>query len=101
MANRLTTNPIYFDQFNADVDLAPKGVIVTKIRWKGSTDGDILQLEDLKGNVVFEDILVSDADWRTINFPGGQKFTEGIQIDVSDCSGSTTNGTDQLYIYIK
>ena len=101
MADRLITNPIYFDQFDTDTVLFSSAATVTKIRWKGSTDGDVLKLEDLKGNVIFEDILISDGDWRTINFPGGQKFNEGIQIDVSDCGGDATDGTDQLYIYLK
>lgn len=100
MADRLTTNPIYFDQFDTDAVLAPKGACVTKIRWLGSNDGDVLQLEDLNGNVILEDIMLSN-DWRTIPFEGGQRFNEGIQIDVSSCTGSATNGADQLYIYLK
>ncbi|KKL08682.1 hypothetical protein LCGC14_2573420 [marine sediment metagenome] len=101
MANRLGANPVYFDQFDTDTVLAPRGACVTKIRWKGSTDGDDLLLEDLNGNVIFEDQLLANGDWREIDFPWGQKFTEGIQIDVSDCGGDATDGTDQLYIYLK
>lgn len=100
MADRLTTNPIYFDQFNTDTVLVSSPATVTKIRWLGSTDGDVLKLEDLKGNVIFEDIMKSN-DWRTVTFAGGQRFNEGIQIDVSDCTGDSTTGADQLYIYLK
>ncbi|KKL08683.1 hypothetical protein LCGC14_2573430 [marine sediment metagenome] len=103
MANRLTTNPVYFDQFNADATIFKANVpyTITKIRWKSVSDGDVLSLEDKAGNVVFQDIQTSATDWRDINFAGGQKFHNGLFMDVSKCTGmAATNGTDALYIYL-
>jgi len=44
MANRLTSNPLVFDQFDTDATFADKGesFIVTKIRWKSVADADKL-----------------------------------------------------------
>ena len=105
MANRLTSNPLVFDQFDTDATFADKGesFIVTKIRWKSVADADKLQLEDFDGNVLFEDIQTAAGDWRDVNFVGGYDFGNGgVRIDVSDNTGLTaTDGTDALYIYLK
>lgn len=109
MANRLTSNPIYFDQFGTDVTLAKRGtpLTVTKIRWISVDDGDVFQLEDAAGNVIFKDVGdtttgTDSAVWREVNFAGGFTFGEGVVIDVSDCAGmAATNGTDAVWIYLK
>lgn len=100
--NRLGSNPIYFENFNTDTVLATGSVIVTKIRWKGVSTNDKIQIEDIKGNVVFEDISVSGTDWQETSFGVcGQRF-DGLQIDEDACTNmDAEDGTDALYIYIK
>lgn len=102
MANRLTTNPIYFETFNTDTTISTEPLVIAKIRWKGAADGDVLQLEDGRGNVILEDIAVANGDWRDIDFAGGQRFTEGLQVDEDQCTSmDAEDGTDALYIYLK
>jgi len=105
MANRLKSNPIYFDIFNADADLAAHGnaFIVKKIRWKSVADGDIFRLENFNNEVIFEDIQTAAGDWREEDF-GDEGFnfgSNGVRIDVSECTGMVaTDGTDAAYFYI-
>jgi hypothetical protein len=102
MANRLTSNPIYVDQFDADAVIATKGnpVIIKKIILLTATDGDDFLLEDADGNQILHmsnnsgnaDTVSEDFDLRCIN---------GITIDVSDCTGMEgTDGTDAVWIYL-
>lgn len=105
MANRLTTNPIYFDQFNADTDLCAIGnpFIVRKIRLLSAGDGDIFQLEDMNGQVLVDLVQTGAADVVEIDF-GDKGFNlgnKGVRIDVTDCANITgTNGTDAVWIYL-
>lgn len=107
MANRLKTNPIYFDVFNADATLASgkDPFIVTKIRMLSVTDGDDFQLEDIDGNVLFHMSNISGgADVDEVDFgPDGFDFGgNGVVIDVTDCTGmAATDGTDAVWIYLK
>ena len=106
MANRLSSNPVYFDQFNADVTLAERGVpfIVKKIRLLSAGNGDYFQLEDLAGNILFKMVQTGAADVVEADF-GDKGFDfqqgDGVVIDVSDCTNITgTNGTDAVWIYL-
>lgn len=105
MANRLTNNPIYFDQFDADTTLAEEGkrFIVKKIRMLSAADGDDFVLEDMNDNVLFHMMNTGNADTVEVNF-GDEGFdfgSKGIRIDVSDCTGmDTTDGTDAVWIYL-
>jgi len=105
MANRLTTNPIYFDQFNADVILAAEGLpfVVRKIRLLSVADGDYFQLEDSAGNILFKMVQTGAADVVEVDF-GDEGFNfgnRGVVIDYTDCTGlAATNGTDAVWIYL-
>ncbi len=104
MANRLKTNPIYFDQFDADAIFAAKGatLIIKKIRLLSAADGDILQLENEAGDVIFHIVQTGNADTVECDFGEGQVFNEGVQVDVSACTGiAGTDGTDAMWIYLK
>ena len=105
MANRLTSNPIYFDQFDADVTLAVDGspLIIKKIRCLSVADGDIFRLEDIAGNRLVHMVNKgANDDFETDFGPNGQIFTDGVVIDVSDCTGmAATDGTDAVWIYLK
>lgn len=103
MANRLTANPIYFDQFNADATLANKGVslVISKIRVLSVADADVFQLEDTLGNIIVYGKQTSAGDTYDIDFSTPQRFNEGVIIDVSDCTGmAATDGTDAVWIYL-
>lgn len=106
MANRLKSNPIYFDQFNANATLAAVGnsFIVKKIRMLSAADGDDFQLEDDAGNVLFHmsnnngGADVTEVDFGDEGFNFGNK---GVIVDVSDCTGmAATDGTDAVWVYL-
>jgi hypothetical protein len=105
MANRLTVNPIYFDQFNADATIAAEGApfTVRKIRLLSVDDGDYFQLEDTAGNILFKMVQTGAADVVEVDF-GDKGFdfgNRGVVIDVTDCTGlAATNGTDAVWIYL-
>lgn len=107
MANRLLANPIYFDQFDTDATLAAAGThfVVKKIRMLSATDGDDFKLENDKGDILFHMCNNSgNADVVEVDF-GDDGFdfgTNGVLIDVSDCTGMEgTDGTDAVWIYLK
>jgi len=106
MANRLTKNPIYFDQFNADATLAVKGspLRIRKITQLSATDGDTFVLKDADGNVITHMTNSNGAGdtYDTYFAEDGQTFSDGVVIDVSACTGmAATDGTDAVWIYLK
>lgn len=107
MANRTGKNPIYIDQFNADVTLATNGqsFIVKKIRLLSATQYDLFSLENFVGDVLFKmENTVGAAHISEVNF-GDDGFdfgNEGVVIDYTDCTGlAATDGTDAVWIYLK
>ena len=101
MANRLNTNPIYIDIFNADVTIVKKGVpvTITKIVMLSAADGDIFRLEDEAGNRLVHMVNTGAADTVSEDFKG-LRCNNGVAIDVSDCTGmAATDGTDAVWIY--
>ena len=105
MANRLKSNPIYFDDFSADATLAEFGnpFIVKKIRMRSVADGDYFRLEDIDGNVLFQMVQTGANDIVEVDFgPNGFNFgNKGVIIDVSDCTGmAATNGDDAVWIQL-
>jgi hypothetical protein len=102
MANSLKTNPIYIDQFDADVTLTAKGVplVITKVVMLSATDGDILRLEDVAGNRILHMVNIGGADTVSEDFDSW-RCMDGVVIDVSDCTGmAATDGTDAIWIYL-
>lgn len=99
MANKLTTNPIVLDTFSADVIISTKHIIVQKIVLYSAADGDILRLEDHNGDPVFWITQTGAVDTVERDFgPDGFRF-DGLQMDVSDCTGLGAN--DLVWIYTK
>ena len=107
MANRLNSNPIYYDQFDADATLAAKGtpITISKIIVLSAANDDLFQLEDGNGNVIVYGKQGAAGAGYTyeIDFPGkGQRFNNGVIIDESDCTGmDATDGTDAVWLYIR
>lgn len=102
MANRTATNPIYIDQFNADVTIAAEGIpiTVTKIIVLSVADGDVFSLDDARGNVVVRWTQTGGGDTFEIDFGSGFTFSNGLVLDVSDCTGMVaTDGTDAMWVY--
>jgi hypothetical protein len=104
MANRLDTNPIYVDIFDAgDIVIAEKGVpvILRKIIMLSATDGDNFLLEDNDGNqIIHMSNNVGNAD-TTSEMYNDLRCNNGVVIDVSDCTGMEGNdGTDAVWIYL-
>lgn len=102
MANLTQTNPIIIDTWSADVELAVKDVPVTikKIRLFSAAAGDVFVLENAIGTQTVK--LVQETNGRIveINFGDtGFKFTGGVTIDVSDCTG--LGASDVCWIYLK
>ena len=107
MANRLTSNPLYFDQFDADANLAGIGqsFIVKKIRLLSAAQWDLFFLENMEGELLFRmENSVGNARMTEVDFgPKGFDFgNKGVRIDVSDCTGlAATDGTDAVWLYLK
>ena len=108
MANRLTSNPIYFDEFDTDTTLAAPGMPfkVKKIRMLSAAQWDLFLLENFEGEVIFTmENSVGNARRTEVDFgPDGFDFggPKGVRIDVSDCTGmAATDGTDAIWIYLK
>jgi hypothetical protein len=107
MANRVQANPIYIDQFNADVELAANGIdfIVKKIVVLSAAAGDIFRLENEQGDYLVH-ITNNGGNARHTEMDFGDKGfnfgNKGVKIDVSDCTGMAgTDGTDAVWIYLK
>ena len=106
MANRLDGKIIFFDQFDADQELAKPGedFIVRKIRMLSATDGDDFKLDNGQDEVIFHmSNNEGNADVNEVDFGDeGYNFgNSGVNIDVSDCTGMVaTDGTDAVWIYL-
>ena len=107
MANRLNTNPLYFDQWDANATLAKAGesFIVKKIRLLTATQWDVFVLEDIEGNVLFKmNNDIGNARMSEVNF-GRKGFdfgNNGVKITVADCTGiDTTDSTEAVWIYLR
>ena len=107
MANRLKTNPIYFDTFGTDTILAKRGqpFIVKKIRMLSVADGDDFVMKDLDGNIIYylsNNIGGGDVKVDDFGNDGYDFGPNGVQILVADCNGMiATDGTDAIWFYTK
>ena len=99
MANDVASNPITIDTWSADITISESPVTVKKIVFKSAADGDIMVLENKHGTQVAWLTQTGAADTVELDFGEGFKFTEGLQIDVSDCTG--IGSSDLLWIYLK
>jgi len=87
------------DTWTSDVTIASKGttVCLRKVRLYSAAAGDLLYLEDGLGNQVI--LVVQTTNGRITEVDFGEGFTfNGLQIDVSDCTGLGTN--DIAFIYM-
>jgi len=100
MANRITGKTIYIDTWSSDISIVSGSnpVFVKKVKLLSAAAGDLLYLEDGLGNQV--GLLVQETNGRTVSedFGGGQHSFNGLQIDVSDCTGLGSG--DKAWIYL-
>ena len=99
MANDVKQNPITIDTWSADITISTSPVTVKKILFKSAADGDILVLENKNGDQVAWLVQTGAADTVELDFGDGFKFVDGLQIDVSDCTGIGSG--DLAWIYLK
>jgi hypothetical protein len=102
MANRTVTNPIFIDTWTSDIVLANKDTPMTirKIRLFSAAAGDIFALENAVGDQTLR--LVQETNDRMVEVDfhdDGFKFSGGVTIDVSDCTGLGVG--DYVWIYLK
>lgn len=97
MANSIVRNPMFIDTWDADVTLSTTPIKIKKIRLLSAAAGDLLYLEDKSGNQVA--LLIQETNGRVVelDFGNGQRFN-GLQIDVSDCTGLGSG--DKAWIYL-
>ncbi len=109
MSDKLTSNPVYVDQFNADITLAEGSnpFIVKKIRLLSAAQWDLFFLEDFDGKILFRmensvgNARMTEADFGDEGF-NFSKNGKGVRIDYSDCTGlDATDGTDAVWFYMK
>jgi len=99
MANNVVSNPIVIDTWSADITISESPVTVRKIVFKSAADGDIMVFENKLGVQVAWLVQTGAADTVELDFGDGFKFSEGLQIDVSDCTGIGSG--DLVWIYLK
>ena len=99
MANSLVRNPILIDTWSTDVTISSTPICVRKILLLSATAGELLYLEDVAGNQVA--LLVTKANAQTTELDFGESgfIFDGLQIDVSDCTGIAAG--DLAWIYTK
>ena len=98
MANSVARNPIYLDTFSADVTISSNPITVKKIVTFSAAAGDLFYLEDKSGNQVALIVTKTNVHETTQYFgDNGFKF-DGLQMDVSDCTGYGAN--DKVWIYL-
>jgi len=99
MANRIDGKNNYIDTWTDDITIVSKGVParVRKVILFSASVGDLLYLEDGLGNQVG---LV--AQQRAAGTTGEDFYNQsfnGLQIDVSDCTGIASG--DKAWIYLE
>jgi len=99
MANNVVSNPITIDTWTADITISDSPVVVRKILFKSAADGDILVLEDKDGVQVAWLVQTGAADTVELDFGDAGFRFDGLQIDVSDCTGVASG--DLAWIYLK
>jgi len=101
MANRTDGKTIYIDTWSSDITIAALGnpVFVKEIALYSAAAGDLLYIEDGQGNQVV--LLVQETNGRMVreDFGGRGHSFNGLQIDVSDCTGLGAN--DLAWIYLE
>lgn len=98
MSNSASSNPIILDTWSSDITISSAPVIVRKIRLFSAAAGDKFYLEDKYGTQVFYMVQATNARVTEVNFNDGFRF-DGLQVDVSDCTGLGTS--DIAWIYLK
>ena len=110
MANRTTTNPMFIDTWTANVTLAAKDtpIVIRKIVMFSAAAGDKFALDsgssfDASKNPdkqIFMSTTVTNSHTHEVDFGDeGWRITEGVIIDVSDCTGYSSG--DLVWIYLK
>lgn len=100
MANNYKQNPILIDTWSSDFVIAKKPITVRKIVLKSAADGDILVFENILGIQVAWLTQTGAGDTVELDFgESGFRFENGLQVDVSDCTGLGAN--DLCWIYTK
>lgn len=102
MANDINSNPIVLDTWGSDITIKSKGdpLCIKKIRLLSAADGDIFCFERQDGTQIFNMVQTGAGDVVEVDFGvSGQLFTDGVQVDVSDCTG--LGASDIVWIYLK
>lgn len=98
MANSIVRNPIFIDTWSADIVISDKPFLVEKIVLFSAAAGDLLYLEDKNGNQV--DLIVTKVNAQETEHTWADGFRfDGLQIDVSDCTGLGSG--DKCWIFLK
>ena len=99
MANTNDGKIILIDTWSSDISLFTVPITVRKIRLWSATAGEKLFIEDANGKQVA--LLIQETDAKNVTEldfgEEGFRFN-GLQIDVSDCTGLAAN--DLAWIYL-
>jgi hypothetical protein len=103
MSNKLTTNPIILDTFNADFLLSANPATVKKVVLFSATAGDVFSLihgSSAPGNEGIR-LIQNSGKMAEIDFNGAEQiFPNGLFFSAADNVG-LDSGADRVLIYLK
>lgn len=99
MANNTATNPIVIDTWTSDITITAYTCMVKKIVLLSADANDILYLENAAGDQVCNIVQKHAGGTTEIDFGQKGQVFQGLQIDVSDCTGLGSG--DKVWIYLR
>ena len=99
MANTNDGKIVKIDTWSSDIELFTVPITVKKIVLYSATAGDLLYIEDKNGNQVTLVAQAISATTTERDFGDEGIRFNGLQIDVSDCTG--LGAGDLAWIYLK
>ena len=99
MANTNDGKIIKIDTWSSDIELFTVPITVKKIVLYSATAGDLFYVEDKNGNQIALVAQTVSATTTELDFGDEGVRFNGLQVDVSDCTG--LGAGDVAWIYLK
>ncbi len=99
MANTNDGKIVKIDTWSSDIELFTVPITVKKIVLYSATAGDLFYIEDKNGNQIALVAQTISATTTELDFGDEGIRFNGLQVDVSDCTG--LGAGDLAWIYLK
>ena len=99
MANTNDGKIVKIDTWSSDIELFTVPITVKKIVLYSATAGDLFYIEDKNGNQIALVAQTVSATTTELDFGDEGVRFNGLQVDVSDCTGLGVG--DVAWIYLK